>query len=73
MKSFCFSFLFDVSVNREENMVGVISEILGELSKGHGVSTFEFIGSAVIAALLNYFMCVGNNQLDAVQQRLLLL
>nr|XP_027105661.1 E3 ubiquitin-protein ligase UPL3-like isoform X2 [Coffea arabica]XP_027112032.1 E3 ubiquitin-protein ligase UPL3-like isoform X2 [Coffea arabica] len=49
--------LADVSASREENLVGVISEILGELSKGDGVSTFEFIGSGVIAALLNYFTC----------------
>ncbi|KAF5951530.1 hypothetical protein HYC85_009474 [Camellia sinensis] len=42
---------------KEENLVGVISEMLGELSKGDGVSTFEFTGSGVVAALLNYFSC----------------
>lgn len=47
----------DHSATREENLVGVIAEILGELSKGDGVSTFEFIGSGVVAALLNYFTC----------------
>nr|DAD23543.1 TPA_asm: hypothetical protein HUJ06_025006 [Nelumbo nucifera] len=31
--------------------------MLAELSKGDGVSTFEFIGSGVVAALLNYFSC----------------
>jgi E3 ubiquitin-protein ligase TRIP12 len=49
--------LGDNSVNKEEYLVGVISEMLSELSKGDGVSTFEFIGSGVIAALLNYFSC----------------
>ncbi|GMH02964.1 hypothetical protein Nepgr_004803 [Nepenthes gracilis] len=39
----------------EENLVGIIMEMLTELSKGDGVSTFEFIGSGVVAALLNYF------------------
>ncbi|KAL3539084.1 hypothetical protein ACH5RR_002450 [Cinchona calisaya] len=49
--------LADISASREENLVGVISEIMGELSKGDSVSTFEFIGSGVVAALLNYFTC----------------
>ncbi|XP_059653991.1 E3 ubiquitin-protein ligase UPL3-like [Cornus florida] len=47
----------DISGSKEENLVGVISEMLAELSKGDGVSTFEFIGSGVINALLNYFSC----------------
>ncbi|XP_028113334.1 E3 ubiquitin-protein ligase UPL3-like [Camellia sinensis] len=47
----------DISASKEENLVGVISEMLGELSKGDGVSTFEFTGSGVVAALLNYFSC----------------
>ncbi|KAJ4846178.1 E3 ubiquitin-protein ligase upl3 [Turnera subulata] len=42
---------------KEEYLIGVISEMLAELSKGDGVSTFEFIGSGVVAALLNYFSC----------------
>uniref|UniRef100_A0A1J3H294 HECT-type E3 ubiquitin transferase n=1 Tax=Noccaea caerulescens TaxID=107243 RepID=A0A1J3H294_NOCCA len=50
-------FLGDFSASKEEYLIGVISEILGELSKGDGVSTFEFIGSGVVAALLNYFSC----------------
>lgn len=41
----------------EEGLIGVISEMLKELGKGDGVSTFEFIGSGVVAALLNYFSC----------------
>ncbi|KAF5752015.1 E3 ubiquitin-protein ligase UPL3-like [Tripterygium wilfordii] len=45
------------STNKEEYLIGVISEMLTELSKGDGVSTFEFIGSGVVAALLNYFSC----------------
>ncbi|KAF8088217.1 hypothetical protein N665_0549s0027 [Sinapis alba] len=47
--------LGDFSASKEEYLIGIISEILGELSKGDGVSTFEFIGSGVVAALLNYF------------------
>ncbi|XP_077246615.1 E3 ubiquitin-protein ligase UPL3-like [Tasmannia lanceolata] len=47
----------DFSANNEEHSVGVISEMLSELGKGDGVSTFEFIGSGVVAALLNYFSC----------------
>ncbi|PRQ22591.1 putative aminoacyltransferase, E1 ubiquitin-activating enzyme [Rosa chinensis] len=31
--------------------------MVAELSKGDGMSTFEFIGSGVVAALLNYFSC----------------
>ncbi|KAA8546106.1 hypothetical protein F0562_020443 [Nyssa sinensis] len=48
--------LADISTSKE-NLVLVISEMLAELSKGDGVSTFEFIGSGVVAALLNYFSC----------------
>ncbi|XP_057966486.1 E3 ubiquitin-protein ligase UPL3 [Malania oleifera] len=47
----------DFSPTKEESLLGVISEMLVELSKGDGVSTFEFIGSGVVAALLNYFSC----------------
>ncbi|PPS00582.1 hypothetical protein GOBAR_AA20078 [Gossypium barbadense] len=47
----------DFSTSNEEYLTGVISEMLAELSKGDGVSTFEFIGSGVVAALLNYFSC----------------
>ncbi|XVE67151.1 hypothetical protein DITRI_Ditri08aG0137900 [Diplodiscus trichospermus] len=49
--------LDDFSASKEEYLIGVISEMLAELSKGDGVSTFEFIGSGVVAALLNYFSC----------------
>ncbi|XWS55086.1 hypothetical protein CRYUN_Cryun10bG0145300 [Craigia yunnanensis] len=49
--------LADFSASKEEYMIGVISEMLAELSKGDGVSTFEFIGSGVVVALLNYFSC----------------
>ncbi|PON57795.1 Coatomer beta subunit [Parasponia andersonii] len=49
--------LADCSANKEEYLIGVITELLAELSKGDGVSTFEFIGSGVVAALLNYFSC----------------
>ncbi|KAG8503728.1 hypothetical protein CXB51_001710 [Gossypium anomalum] len=49
--------LVDFSSSKEEYLMGVISEMLAELSKGDGVSTFEFIGSGVVAALLSYFSC----------------
>ncbi|KAL9238395.1 hypothetical protein vseg_012823 [Gypsophila vaccaria] len=45
----------DFSAGKEESLVSIVSEMLAELSKGDGVSTFEFIGSGVVAALLNYF------------------
>ncbi|WOL05908.1 E3 ubiquitin-protein ligase [Canna indica] len=48
---------FDISVSYEEQLEGVIAEMLAELSKGDGVSTFEFIGSGVILSLLEYFTC----------------
>ncbi|MQL95161.1 hypothetical protein Taro_027824 [Colocasia esculenta] len=48
---------FDISADVEEHLNVVISDMLSELSKGDGVSTFEFIGSGVVAALLNYFSC----------------
>uniref|UniRef100_A0A7N0UYK1 HECT-type E3 ubiquitin transferase n=1 Tax=Kalanchoe fedtschenkoi TaxID=63787 RepID=A0A7N0UYK1_KALFE len=47
----------DASASREENLIQVLNEMLTELSKGDGVSTFEFIGSGVVDALLNYFSC----------------
>ncbi|XP_057436689.1 E3 ubiquitin-protein ligase UPL3-like [Lotus japonicus] len=49
--------LDDNSANTEEYLMELISEMLRELGKGDGVSTFEFIGSGVVAALLNYFSC----------------
>ncbi|XP_044488223.1 E3 ubiquitin-protein ligase UPL3-like [Mangifera indica] len=51
------SHIADISASKEEYLIGVVSEMLTELSKGDGVSTFEFIGSGVVAALLNYFSC----------------
>jgi E3 ubiquitin-protein ligase TRIP12 len=48
---------FDVLSNVEEQLDDIIAEMLSELSRGDGVSTFEFIGSGVIAALLNYLSC----------------
>ncbi|KAK1370334.1 HECT-type E3 ubiquitin transferase [Heracleum sosnowskyi] len=47
----------NISDIEEDKLVGVISEMLLELSNGNGVSTFEFIGSGVVDALLNYFSC----------------
>ncbi|KAF0930868.1 hypothetical protein E2562_035966 [Oryza meyeriana var. granulata] len=48
---------FDALCSVEEQLDNIIAEILFELSKGNSVSTFEFIGSGVIAALLSYFSC----------------
>ncbi|KAI4376112.1 hypothetical protein MLD38_013904 [Melastoma candidum] len=47
----------DDSANKDETLSEIIAEMLSELSKGDGVSTFEFIGSGVIGALLKYFSC----------------
>ncbi|KAL9141695.1 hypothetical protein ABFS82_14G121300 [Erythranthe guttata] len=47
----------DFSSSKEEHLVEVITEMLQELSRGDGVSTFEFIGSGVVSSLLNYFTC----------------
>ncbi|KAJ8467986.1 hypothetical protein OPV22_030538 [Ensete ventricosum] len=47
---------FDISSSIEEELDGVISEMLAELSKAD-VSTFEFIGSGVVLALLSYLSC----------------
>ncbi|KAL0348497.1 UNVERIFIED_CONTAM: E3 ubiquitin-protein ligase UPL3, partial [Sesamum angustifolium] len=47
----------DVSARKEEHLVEVITEMLLELSRGDGVSTFEFIGSGAVASLLDYFTC----------------
>ncbi|CAI9786403.1 unnamed protein product [Fraxinus pennsylvanica] len=49
--------LSDYSSSKEVYLVEVIAEILQELSRGDGVSTFEFIGSGAIASLLNYITC----------------
>ncbi|KAK4424057.1 E3 ubiquitin-protein ligase UPL3 [Sesamum alatum] len=47
----------DVSASKEDHLVEVITEMLRELSRGDGVSTFEFIGSGAVDSLLNYFTC----------------
>ncbi|KAJ9560615.1 hypothetical protein OSB04_005775 [Centaurea solstitialis] len=57
----------DFSPSKEENLLGVITEMLAELTKDDGVSTFEFIGSGVVAALLNYFSC-GHFSKDRVSE-----
>ncbi|KAG0473153.1 hypothetical protein HPP92_015010 [Vanilla planifolia] len=49
--------IFDTSASTEADLDDVLSQMLTELSKCNGVSTFEFIGSGVVAALLNYFSC----------------
>lgn len=41
----------------DEQLLVVLAEILAELVKGDGVSTFEFVESGVIASLLNYCSC----------------
>uniref|UniRef100_A0A0D6QT53 HECT-type E3 ubiquitin transferase n=1 Tax=Araucaria cunninghamii TaxID=56994 RepID=A0A0D6QT53_ARACU len=45
------------SAANDEQFLTVVAEILEELSRGDGVSTFEFIGSGVVESLLNYFSC----------------
>ncbi|PWA53966.1 ubiquitin-transferase [Artemisia annua] len=47
----------DFSPATEDNLLKVVTEMLAEVSKGDGVSTFEFIGSGVADALLNYLSC----------------
>ncbi|XP_023512904.1 E3 ubiquitin-protein ligase UPL3-like [Cucurbita pepo subsp. pepo] len=47
----------DIITNKEQYLTGVISEMLVELGKDDGVSTFEFIGSGVVGVLLDYFSC----------------
>ncbi|PNT60766.1 hypothetical protein BRADI_5g04567v3 [Brachypodium distachyon] len=48
---------FDILSDVEKHLDDIVAEILSELSKGDGVSTFEFIGSGVIETLLNYLSC----------------
>lgn len=43
----------------DETDMAVVLDILSALSEGEGVSTFEFIGSGVVDALLNYFSLGG--------------
>ncbi|KAL3613951.1 E3 ubiquitin-protein ligase upl3 [Castilleja foliolosa] len=45
------------SPSKEEQLVEVIAEVLRELSREDGASTFEFMGSGVVSSLLNYFTC----------------
>lgn len=47
----------DMPGNAEGRLNAVISEMLRELGKEDGVSTFEFIRSGVVAALLNHLSC----------------
>lgn len=56
----------------DEQLLAVLAEILAELVKGDGVSTFEFVESGVIASLLNYFSCGAlskQNMTDAESAR----
>uniref|UniRef100_A0A0E0MDG3 HECT-type E3 ubiquitin transferase n=1 Tax=Oryza punctata TaxID=4537 RepID=A0A0E0MDG3_ORYPU len=48
---------FDISHDVEAQFELIITQILTELSKTNGVSTFEFIRSGVVAALLDYLSC----------------
>ncbi|KAL8128470.1 hypothetical protein V2J09_017625 [Rumex salicifolius] len=47
--------IVDLYPGKEEDLIGIVSEMLAELSKGDGVSTFEFIGSGAVNSLLSYF------------------
>nr|XP_043631865.1 E3 ubiquitin-protein ligase UPL3-like [Erigeron canadensis] len=53
----CAQQFVEFSPIKEDNLLRVIAEIMAELSKGDGVSTFEFIGSGVVDTLLNYLSC----------------
>lgn len=44
----------------DDAMMAAVSEILAELSSGDGVSTFEFVGSGIVGALLSFLS--GGNQ-----------
>ncbi|XP_020591855.1 E3 ubiquitin-protein ligase UPL3-like [Phalaenopsis equestris] len=75
----CGAISFDTSASLEGDLDGVISELLTVLCKGNGVSTFEFIGSGVVVALLNYFSCgtfgkdrVSEANLSAFRQQALI-
>ncbi|CAM0948357.1 unnamed protein product [Alopecurus aequalis] len=48
---------FDISDDVEEQLDLVVMEMLAELSKANGVSTFEFIRSGVVTAFLDYLSC----------------
>ncbi|CAA0807744.1 E3 ubiquitin-protein ligase UPL3 [Striga hermonthica] len=41
----------------EEELVEMIVQLLQELSREEGASTFEFMSSGVVSCLLNYFTC----------------
>ncbi|XP_024534679.1 E3 ubiquitin-protein ligase UPL3 [Selaginella moellendorffii] len=41
----------------EEQLLAAISGVFGELENGEGVSTFEFVNSGIVSALLNYLSC----------------
>lgn len=49
--------MVDFSPATEDNLLKVVTEMMAEVSKGDGVSMFEFIGSGVADALLNYLSC----------------
>ncbi|XP_062224400.1 E3 ubiquitin-protein ligase UPL3-like isoform X2 [Phragmites australis] len=51
------AYRFDISDDVEEQLDTIISEMLAELSKVNGVSTFEFIRGGVVTALLDYLSC----------------
>uniref|UniRef100_A0A453MP02 HECT-type E3 ubiquitin transferase n=1 Tax=Aegilops tauschii subsp. strangulata TaxID=200361 RepID=A0A453MP02_AEGTS len=48
---------FDISHDVEEQLDLIVNEMLAELSKANGVSTFEFIRSGVITSFLDYLSC----------------
>ncbi|KQJ92735.1 E3 ubiquitin-protein ligase UPL3 [Brachypodium distachyon] len=48
---------YDFSNDVEEQLDLIVTEILAELSKVDGVSTFEFIRSGAVAAFLDYLSC----------------
>ncbi|XBH75273.1 hypothetical protein VPH35_102061 [Triticum aestivum] len=48
---------FDISHDVDEQLDLIVNEMLAELSKANGVSTFEFIRSGVITSFLDYLSC----------------
>jgi E3 ubiquitin-protein ligase TRIP12 len=47
----------DISHDVEEQLDLIVTEMLTELSKANGVSTFEFVRSGVVVAFLDYLSC----------------
>ncbi|KAI3780949.1 hypothetical protein L2E82_10943 [Cichorium intybus] len=60
----------DSSPTKEENLLKVVTFMLSELTKRDSVSTFEFIGSGVVDALLNYLTCGSFSRVSVSESNL---